>query len=170
MLYGTVKRLGAFPASTPGVLICRLRSTANMKVGCFTKAGTPSAGQSYPGFALMLRRSIHLGREVSITGPSSNPTIFERMINFTQDTMPENTLKALADHGEIGALMAADGGNCEEVLQEFAKLNIWVNILAAQLQEAGAKSFVKSWNDLMEVIDSKCNELKQADYPVEFSS
>ena len=70
--------------------------------------------------------------------------------------MPEGTLKALAAHTELGELLPADGGNCEEVLAQFAEAGIDVDALAAQLQEEGAKSFVKSWNDLMAVISSKC--------------
>ena len=68
---------------------------------------------------------------------------------FTVNTMPEGTLKALADHGELGAILPADGGDCEEVLAQFAKAGIDVDALAAQLQDEGAKSFVKSWNELM---------------------
>jgi transaldolase len=74
---------------------------------------------------------------------------------FTVNTMPEGTLKALATHTELGELLPIDGGNCEEVLAEFARAGIDVNALAAQLQEEGAQSFVKSWNDLMAVISSK---------------
>ncbi len=40
---------------------------------------------------------------------------------FTVNTMPEGTLKALADHGEVGAILTADGGDCEQLLREFAK-------------------------------------------------
>src|SRR5438874_9334903 len=36
---------------------------------------------------------------------------------FTVNTMPEGTLKALADHGEISEIMSADGGDCEAVLE-----------------------------------------------------
>jgi transaldolase len=74
---------------------------------------------------------------------------------FTVNTMPEGTLKALADHGELGAPLPADGGDCEEVLAQFAQNGVDVDNLAATLQEEGAKSFVKSWNELMAVIDSK---------------
>jgi transaldolase len=79
---------------------------------------------------------------------------------FTVNTMPEGTLKALADHGEVGPIMAADGGDCEAVLAEFAKAGIDANALAAQLQDEGAKSFVKSWNELMGVIASKSAALQ----------
>ena len=75
--------------------------------------------------------------------------------------MPEETLKALADHGEIGPAMAAEGGYCEKVLAEFAKAGINVDALAAQLQDEGAKSFVKSWNELLAVIASKSAALKE---------
>ena len=61
---------------------------------------------------------------------------------FTVNTMPEGTLKALATHTELGKIMATDGGDCEEVLAEFAKAGVDVNALAARLQDEGAKSFV----------------------------
>jgi transaldolase len=81
---------------------------------------------------------------------------------FTVNTMPEGTLKALADHGDLGAILPADGGDCEEVLAQFAKAGIDIDALATQLQEEGAKSFVKSWNELMGVIISKSTALKEA--------
>ena len=81
---------------------------------------------------------------------------------FSVNTMPEETLKALADHGELGAVLAPDGGDCEQVLAEFAKAGVDVGALAAQLQDEGAKSFVSSWNELMAVINSKSAALKKA--------
>jgi transaldolase len=81
---------------------------------------------------------------------------------FTVNTMPESTLKALAEHSELGSILPADGGQCEEVLAQFAKAGINVEALAIQLQDEGAKSFVKSWNDLMAVLTSKSADLKMA--------
>jgi transaldolase len=81
---------------------------------------------------------------------------------FTVNTMPEGTLKALAEHQELGTIIPADGGDCEQVLAEFARSGIDVDALAAQLQDEGAKSFVKSWTNLMEVITSKSATLKKA--------
>lgn len=74
---------------------------------------------------------------------------------FTVNTMPEATLKALAQHNELGSILPADGGDCEEVLAQFAKAGIDVDGLAVQLQSDGAKSFVQSWNELLGVIASK---------------
>ena len=81
---------------------------------------------------------------------------------LTINTMPEGTLKAFADHGETGALLPADGGDCEAVLAKFAKAGVEVDALAARLQDEGAASFVKSWNELIEVIASKTAALRRA--------
>jgi transaldolase len=81
---------------------------------------------------------------------------------FTFNTMPEGTLKAFADHGKVGAQMPADGGDCEQVLAQFAKAGVDIDALAAKLQSDGAASFVKSWNQLMEVLESKSASLKKA--------
>jgi transaldolase len=78
---------------------------------------------------------------------------------FTVNTMPEGTLKALADHGDLGEIMSADGGDCEALLDQFAAAGIDIDDLGAKLQDEGAKSFVRSWNDLMEVIASKSASL-----------
>jgi transaldolase len=78
---------------------------------------------------------------------------------FTVNTMPEGTLKALADHGDLSEIMSADGGDCEAVLDQFAAAGIDIDDLGAKLQDEGAKSFVSSWNDLMEVIASKSESL-----------
>ena len=79
---------------------------------------------------------------------------------LTVNTMPEATLKALADHGQVGAILPEDGGDCEEVLAQFARAGIDAGALATQLQDEGAKSFVKSWNDLMAVIAAKTEVLQ----------
>jgi transaldolase len=81
---------------------------------------------------------------------------------FTVNTMPEKTLNALATHDELGSILPANGGDCEGVLAEFAKAGVDVDALGAQLQDEGAKSFVKSWNELMQVIASKSELLKPA--------
>jgi transaldolase len=82
---------------------------------------------------------------------------------YTVDTIPEGTLKAFADHGEVGAPTPADGGDCETVLAEFAKAGIDIDALAARLQDEGASSFVASWNELMNVIAGKSAALVKAD-------
>ena len=81
---------------------------------------------------------------------------------FTINTMPEATLKALADHGGGITPIRADGGDCEQVLAKFVKAGIDLGAVAAQLQSDGAAAFVKSWNELMGVLATKSAELKKA--------
>jgi transaldolase len=81
---------------------------------------------------------------------------------FTVNTMPEGTLKAFADHGRVAEHMRADGGDAEEMLGRFTKAGIDIDALALRLQDEGAKSFVKSWTDLMSVIGNKSAALQKA--------
>lgn len=94
--------------------------------------------------------------------PSASDLLYVKALAapFTVNTMPEGTLNALAGHGEIEGILNADGGDCEAVLARLAKAGIDVDALAAQLQDEGAKSFVKSWDDLLACIGSKSEALK----------
>jgi len=78
----------------------------------------------------------------------------------TIDTMPEETLLAFADHGKAGSVVPRDGGDCEQVLMAITRAGVDVTKLGADLQRDGAKSFVDSWNDLLESIESKSKALK----------
>jgi transaldolase len=95
--------------------------------------------------------------------PKVSDTLYVKALAapFTINTMPENTLKAFADHGEVGELLAPDGGDCERVLASFAQTGIGVDALGAQLQNEGAGSFVKSWNDLMACVESKSAAMRK---------
>ena len=81
---------------------------------------------------------------------------------FTINTMPEATLLDAFDHANVGATTPPDGGDCEAVLGQFKSAGVDVDALAAQLQDEGANSFVKSWNELMSVLASKSALLKAA--------
>jgi transaldolase len=80
----------------------------------------------------------------------------------TVNTMPEKTLHAFAEHGEVNETLPLDGGDSAAVLAQFAALGFEVETLAAKLQSDGAASFVTSWNELMAVIDSKSAALGKA--------
>lgn len=74
---------------------------------------------------------------------------------FTVNTMPEPTLHAFADHGQVTDLFPKDGGNCEQVLAEFGEAGIDVVALAARLQEEGKEAFNKSWEELLKSIETQ---------------
>lgn len=73
---------------------------------------------------------------------------------FTINTIPDATLKAFDDHGGVDETLDPDD-DCERIFLEFTKAGIDIGVLAAKLQDDGAKSFVKSWEDLMNRIESK---------------
>ena len=81
---------------------------------------------------------------------------------LTINTIPESTLKALADHDQLGAVMPAHGGDCEEILAEFTRAGIDIDALAGCLQEDGAISFAQSWDELMKSIASRGEATKVA--------
>jgi transaldolase len=80
----------------------------------------------------------------------------------TVNTMPEATLLAFANHGEIGPALPASGGDAEQVLARFAQAGIDIGALATALQKEGAASFVASWNELLAGIGAKSDTLKKA--------
>src|SRR5271169_4422687 len=96
--------------------------------------------------------------------PSASDILYVKALAapFTVNTMPEGTLKALADHGQLSTILPADGGDSEDVLTRFAKAGVDVDALTTRLQDEGAASFVKSWNELMAVIASKSATLEKA--------
>ena len=80
----------------------------------------------------------------------------------TINTIPEKTLLAFADHGTVGEVLPQDGGDAESVIAAFGKAGVDDDKLAAELQREGAASFVASWKDLLNCIESKVSTLKAA--------
>jgi transaldolase len=96
--------------------------------------------------------------------PKASDTLYVESLAapLTVNTMPEATLQAVADHGKVDALPAKDMNDTARTLDDFVKAGVNLSALGAQLQEEGATSFVKSWNDLLNVISSKTASLQQA--------
>lgn len=96
--------------------------------------------------------------------PNSSDTLYIEALAApdTIDTMPAKTLRALADHGCIGAGMSSDGGDAEATLARFSAAGIDLAALAAHLQTDGAASFVKSWAELSQRIADKAAALNAA--------
>jgi len=96
-----------------------------------------------------------LWASTSTKDPAASDTLYVHGLGapFTVNTIPGETLKAFADHGEVGDPLPADGGDAEETLARFAAAGIDVDALATDLQTKGAASFVSSWNDLLAVIE-----------------
>jgi transaldolase len=96
--------------------------------------------------------------------PKASDVLYVRSLAapHSVNTMPEKTLLALADHGEIGAMLPHDGGDAEEILDRFEQAGVDVNGLAAELQRDGAAAFVTSWKELLACLVDKSQALKKA--------
>jgi transaldolase len=81
---------------------------------------------------------------------------------FTINTMPDKTLLAFADHGQVREPLPADGGDAEEVLAAFNEAGIDTDALAVRLQEEGKESFDQSWHELLDTIASEGEKLVSA--------
>jgi transaldolase len=139
--------------------------------------GIAISAQAYKAYGLLLdsprwQRVLNAGgrsqrllwASTGTKDPKASPTLYVHALAspFTVNTMPEATLKALGAETEIGDTLLARAHLADDVLAKFAKAGIDVEALGAQLQDEGAKSFVKSWNELLERIASKSKTLQPA--------
>jgi transaldolase len=166
-------------ASVASVFVSRWDGAVAGKVppGLNNQLGIAVANRTYKAYRALLnssrwQRAFNAGARpqrllwasTGVKDPKVSDVLYVKTLAapFTINTMPEPTLLALVDHGQIGASMAIDGGDCEDVLERFSQAGVNLDALAAQLQADGAKAFVKSWDELLAVIASKSHTLKQA--------
>jgi transaldolase len=141
------------------------------------KLGIAIGQQSYGSYSQLLqssrwRRALNAGARpqrllFASTGtkdPKAPDILYIKALvaPLTINTMPEGTLKAFADHGELGTELRIDGGDSGKVLGEFRKADVDLGALATKLQDDGATAFVNSWNSLLGVIASKSASLARA--------
>ena len=80
----------------------------------------------------------------------------------TIDTMPEKTLLALADHGQLNGVMPEDGGDADATVAKISAAGVDIDALALKLQQDGAQAFVKSWHQLLQRLADKVGSLGAA--------
>jgi transaldolase len=95
--------------------------------------------------------------------PDASDTLYVEALAApdTINTIPDRTLAALADHGQVSGVMPADGGDAEEVLAAFRGIGVDDAELATRLQHEGTTAFDKSWHDLLDCIAAKSARLEQ---------
>jgi transaldolase len=96
--------------------------------------------------------------------PNASDTMYVEALAApdTINTIPEKTLRAFAEHGQLKGPMPEDGGDAEAVLKKFVESGIDIDALAEQLQKEGAQAFVKSWKGLLQRIADKSEALADA--------
>ncbi|MGB7211135.1 MAG: transaldolase [Gemmatimonadales bacterium] len=108
--------------------------------------------------ALGVRAQRLLWASTGTKDPAAPDTLYVEALAApdTINTIPEKTLLAFADHGRVGSVLPPDGGAADAVLVEFTRAGVDVAALAAKLQSDGARSFDKSWQDLLHCLADKC--------------
>jgi transaldolase len=98
-----------------------------------------------------------LWASTSTKDPQASDILYIRTLiaPYTINTMPEETLLDFADHGQAGSPLPLDGGDSDQVIAAFEKAGIGYEALTETLQKEGAQAFVKSWDDLLETIETK---------------
>ena len=77
----------------------------------------------------------------------------------TINTMPEKTLLAFAEHGEVGPFLAADRVAGETALATIARHGVDPQALGESLQRQGARAFVADWEHLLAAVEEKAARL-----------
>ncbi len=74
------------------------------------------------------------------------------------NTMPEPTLRAFGDHGEICPPLTADAGGSEETLRGAEAVGIDLVVITAELEREGVGSFCDSYHQLLTCIETKLSQ------------
>ena len=80
----------------------------------------------------------------------------------TVNTMPIETINAFLDHGEIKRTIDTDIDNARQALREVEASGISMERVTDELIDEGMASFSKSFDELIETIESKRKELAPA--------
>jgi len=88
--------------------------------------------------------------------PAASDTLYVENLaaSGTVNTMPDSTLLAFHDHGELSGLLPDDGGTAAEVLGAAGD-HVDIDALATRLQEEGKDAFVASWRSLLRSVEDK---------------
>ena len=77
----------------------------------------------------------------------------------TVNTMPEKTLADFDDHGTLARTVDADFAAAHAVLDQFAAVGVDLADVTRTLEEEGVASFSKSFDDLIDSLSAKANDL-----------
>ena len=97
-----------------------------------------------------------LWASTSTKDPSFPDTMYvvDLVVTDTVNTMPEGTLRATADHGELhGDTVHGTYDASRQVIADLEKLNISYDDVVQVLEDEGVAKFEASWNELLETIN-----------------
>jgi transaldolase len=79
------------------------------------------------------------------------------------NTMPEQTLRAFADHREVARTLDADPRAAQKTLADAALAGIDLDAVTAALEREGVQSFCDSYQELLDCIEGKLGAFASAD-------
>ena len=107
------------------------------------------------------RRQRPLWASTSTKNPEYPPTLYvdELIGPDTVNTMPENTMTAFRDQGEVQETVRADQDFWNEVLERLKRLGLDLDAVMMQLEDEGVQKFVDSYDELLADLDAKAAAL-----------
>jgi transaldolase len=96
-----------------------------------------------------------LWASTGVKNPDYSDTLYvsELVVADTVNTMPEKTLKAFADHGELhGDTVTGTAAQAQEVFDAVARVGVDLTDVFLVLEDEGVDKFEKSWTELQETV------------------
>jgi transaldolase len=106
-----------------------------------------------------------LWASTGVKNPDYSDTMYvsELVVANTVNTMPEKTLEAFADHGEVG-----DGDqvttmydHAQQVMDDLKSVGIDYDDVIATLEQEGVDKFAKSWQELLDTVSEQMDSAKK---------
>lgn len=106
-----------------------------------------------------------LWASTGVKNPDYDDTMYVRdlVVAETVNTMPEKTMDAFADHGEVlGDVVTGKGGDGRAILTRITELGVdWEDVLVV-LETEGVDKFKKSWDELVETVQGQMDKAASA--------
>jgi transaldolase len=106
-----------------------------------------------------------LWASTGVKNPDYRDTMYvaDLVVSNTVNTMPEKTLQAFADHGEVqGDQVTAHYDQARQVMGDLAKLGIDYDDVIETLENEGVDKFVKSWKELVETVRGQLEQASRS--------
>jgi transaldolase len=111
------------------------------------------------------RKQRPLWASTGVKNPDYKDTMYvdDLVVENTVNTMPEKTLDAVADHGEItGDQVRPHYADAEATMQELAEAGIDYDDVIEVLIKEGVDKFVKAWDELLESVTEALEAAQKA--------
>jgi transaldolase len=119
-------------------------------------------GESSPRWAALHGKGARLQRPLWASTSTKDPAypdtkyVVELVAPDTVNTMPESTILAVADHGELhGNAVSGTYEEARKVFEELAGLGIGYEDVVTVLEEEGVSKFAASWQELLDTIQAE---------------